>query len=248
MEYQAVSVRARIGMIIPSSNRLVEPQLNRHAPNGVVLHLTRLRMTGPHHMAHSNLLPYIGEAAAALSDARCDPIVFQCTGTAMEEGVEAEREIVRTIETATGCRASTTASATLAAFEALGARRVVLVSPYDRETHEHEIAFLTEAGCEIVAERSLGLSGSDAYCSAPPALWRDTVAAVQDDRADVYFVSCANIHSIDVIDALETVLNRPVVTSNQAALWHALRLANILDVIPHLGKLLTVACSEQLVN
>jgi len=244
VDYRPITVRARIGMIIPASNRLVEPQLNRHAPDGVVVHLTRLRMTGQYHKPIADLLPDIADAAGTLSDARCDPIVFQCTGTAMQEGVEAERGIVRKIESATGCRASTTASATMAAFEALGARRIVVVSPYPRETHEHELAFLTEAGIEIVGERSLGLSGSDAYCSAPPALWLDTVAAVQDDRADAYFVSCANIHSIDVIDEMEAEMDRPVVTSNQVALWHGLRLAGIQDSIAGLGKLLTVQIAE----
>jgi maleate isomerase len=247
VDYQPVNVRARIGLIIPSSNRLVEPQLNRHAPDGVAVHLTRLRMTGEYHKPIADLLPDIAGAAGTLSDARCDPIVFQCTGTAMQEGVEAERGIVRKIESATGCRATTTASAAMAALEALGARRIVLVSPYPRETHEHELAFLTEAGFEIVGERSLGLEGSDAYCSAPPALWRDTVAAVRNDRADAYFVSCANIHSIDIIDELEAVLNRPVITSNQVALWHGLRLTGIGDSIPGLGKLLTVPLAEALV-
>jgi len=50
---------------------------------------------------------------------------------------------------------------------------------------------------------------------------------LRDDRADAYFISCANIQSMDVIDELETKLGKPVVTSNQAALWAALRALGI---------------------
>ena len=60
---------------------------------------------------------------------------------------------------------------------------------------------------------------------------------MRNDDADAYFISCANIHSIDVIDALEDELDRPVITSNQAALWSALRLASLNDNISALGRL-----------
>jgi len=70
-----------------------------------------------------------------------------------------------------------------------------------------------------------------------PADWVETLTSMQDDRADVYFASCANIRAIEVIEELETRLGRPVVTSNQLVIWHALRLAGIDDVIPGLGRL-----------
>ena len=60
---------------------------------------------------------------------------------------------------------------------------------------------------------------------------------MKNDKADAYFLSCANIHAIDVIDDLEKALQRPVVTSNQAALWCALRTIGIRDTVPGLGSL-----------
>ena len=56
-------LRARVGLIIPSSNRLSEPQFQRYAPSGVQLHVTRLRMTGPHKAPLDELLPRIADAA-----------------------------------------------------------------------------------------------------------------------------------------------------------------------------------------
>ncbi len=62
--------------------------------------------------------------------------------------------------------------------------------------------------------------------------------ALRNDTADAYFLSCANIHSIDVIDELERDLSKPVITSNQAAIWCSLRAAGIRDDVPGLGALL----------
>src|SRR5919197_3197319 len=89
-------VRARIGLIIPSSNRLTEPQMRRYAPAGVEVHVTRLRMTGASHVPLAELMPRVVEAVAALDDARCDVIVFHCTAGSMEAGLAGARPILET--------------------------------------------------------------------------------------------------------------------------------------------------------
>jgi maleate cis-trans isomerase len=62
--------------------------------------------------------------------------------------------------------------------------------------------------------------------------------AMRRDDADAYFISCANIRATDVIEQLERELNKPVVTSNQAAFWSSLRMAGIKDDVPALGRLM----------
>ena len=237
MNQPANNVRARYGMIIPSSNRMAEPHAACYTPPGIVPHAARLRMTGPHFMALDDLLPKVAEAAVMLADAQCDPIAFHCTANSMAEGLAGERRIAQAIVDATGGKATTTAEATMAAFEQLGAKRIVLVSPYTRKNHQHELEFMAEAGIDVVGERNLGLNGSDAYCGMSPDAWVETLTAMKDDRADVYFASCANIRAIEVIEELEARLGRPVVTSNQLIIWRALRLAGINDAIHGLGRL-----------
>lgn len=61
-----------------------------------------------------------------------------------------------------------------------------------------------------------------------------------DARADALMISCLNTRSHFVIAALEQALGKPVITSTQATLWHALRLAGIADPIPGQGRLLSV--------
>jgi maleate isomerase len=51
-------------------------------------------------------------------------------------------------------------------------------------------------------------------------------------------MTCLNTRSHTVIARLEDRLGKPVITSTQATLWHALRLAGIDDRIAGYGALL----------
>ena len=238
MIYEPIVPRARIGFIIPSSNRMVEPQMQRYMPAGVVPHFTRIGMTNRHKAPLEKLLPRIIDAAELLADSKCDVIVLQCTGTSMSGGVDMDKHVVAEIERVTRRPALSTASALNAAFAALGARRLVFISETKQASHDRKLVYLREAGFDIVADKAASLEGTDAYCTTPPRFWYDTALALRDDSADAYFLSCANIHSIDVIEELERALGKPVVTSNQAALWCALRKARIPDAVAGLGALL----------
>src|SRR5262249_7185943 len=119
----------------------------------------------------------------------------------------------------------------------LGAKRLVFISETEQAGHDKKVKYLKEAGYELVADEAAALSGTDAYCIPPPQLWDDLAIRLNDDRAQAYFISCDIVHAIEVIERLESELNRPVVTSNQAALWCALRTLGLKDVVPGLGAL-----------
>jgi maleate isomerase len=237
MTYEPIGPRARIGFIIPSSNRMVEPQMQLHAPPGIAPHFMRLRMTNKYKRPLPELLPSILEAAALLMDSKCDIIVFQCTGTSMSGGVDMDNLVVSEIAKATKRPTISTASAVKSALAALAAKRLIFISETDQAGHDKKKLFLKEAGYEILADKAASLSGTDEYCITPPSYWYDTAMALRDDRADATFISCANIQSIDVIEDLERDFGKPVVTSNQAALWCALRTLGFPDVVPGLGSL-----------
>jgi maleate isomerase len=120
---------------------------------------------------------------------------------------------------------------------AVNANRIVFVSESPADHHASKEAYLREAGLDIAASKGMALPRSDVYCVTPPEYWLDCVAEMRDDSVDAYFVSCANIHATYVIDQLEERLDRPVLTSNQVALWCALRTVGIDDDVPELGRL-----------
>ena len=220
---------ARIGLIIPASNRMVEQEMVRHVPPYVVAHVMRLRMTGEHRGTLDALLPQVERAAGLLVDAHCDVVAFHCTANSTADGLAGEARLLEAVRQAGAVLATTTATALRRAFDALGARRIVLLTPYSQHTTDEEAGFLREAGYDVPLARGFGLKGSDEYCATPPQFWRDRVLEAARPDADAYFLSCANISVFSIIDEVEQRLGRPVVTSNQVVIWDALALLGIGD-------------------
>jgi len=227
----------RIGLIIPSSNRLTEPQFNAHVPPQVGVHVTRLRMTGKFRKPLSELKKSLAEAAEAISDVKPGVIVLHCTANSMENGLAHEAAIVEIIEKASGCPTLTTAQAITQAFSHCGIKKLVLVSPYVKETNEREVHYLSEAGYTVLHELGLGLE-THAYSAVTPEEWQKVVRENARADADGYFLSCTATRMIEAIDDLEKDLGKPVISSNQASLWQALRLAGVREAIPGFGRLL----------
>jgi maleate cis-trans isomerase len=232
--------RARLGVIIPSSNRLSEPQLQHYAPNGLAVHVTRLRMTGPWHKPISALHDEIRAAAGALADSKCDVICFHCTGGAMEEGPEVEARVIELINEETGATALATGTAIVQALKALAIRSLVLLTPYRPAVNEAERAYLGRLGFEVMHDIGLNLKGGDEYIHVPPERWldlaRDSIAA--HPGADGIFLSCTNTTQIEAIPAIERSTGKPCVNSNQAVLWAVTRtLAPKLGSWPREGRL-----------
>jgi maleate cis-trans isomerase len=214
---------ARIGLIIPSSNRLTEPQLRHFAPRELGIHVTRLQMTGKWNRPLSALGDDIQRAAGALADAKCDIIVFHCTGHAMEEGPDGDARTRALINAATGIEAISTASAIQEALDTLQLKRLILLTPYDQDTNDHEIDYIRQIGLTVVHDVALALPGSDQYLAQPPERWVALAVEHARDDADGYFLSCTNTTQIEAIEPIERKLGKPVVNSNQAVLWACMK-------------------------
>jgi maleate isomerase len=233
----AQDTKMRIGLIVPSSNRMTEAQFHRYAPAGVGVHVARVQMTGPHKKPIAALLDDVGRAASSLADARCNPVVFHCTGTSMAEGVEGETALVARVAKESGAVAFSTAQAIIEALKAMGLRRVVLFSPYPQATNDHEKEFLAEHGIEVVRDVALDVGASDNYIRVPVTRWIELAREHARVAADGFFLSCTNTTQIEAIETIERETGKPAVNSNQATLWAALKRAPAFGAIPHIPGL-----------
>jgi maleate isomerase len=231
-----MNMQSRIGLIIPSSNRLTEPQFHRYAPPEVGVHVTRLRMTGQWRKPPNELKKSLIEAAEALSDTKPALIVFHCTANSMENGLAGEADLVETIQQASGCETITTGQAIREAFNRFGIKKLVLISPYVKETNAHEVNYLAEAGFTVLHDVGLGLQ-SDGYGAVTPQEWIQIARENTRPDADGYFLSCTNTRMIEAIADLERQLEKPVINSNQATLWLCLKNLGVRHRNTALGRL-----------
>ena len=214
----------RVGLIIPSSNRMVEQEMVRYFPADVVAHVNRLRMTGPNLKPLRDLLPEVEQACAELVDAKCEVVAFHCTANSMAEGSGGEAALLEALRRAKAPNVATTSTAVMNALRALDAKSIALITPYSQKSTEEETHFFDEAGIEIVYAKGCDRGGSDAYCSTPPEFWSAEAASLAHTNFDALFLSCANIQCLGIIEDIEQRLGKPVITSNQVVIWEALRL------------------------
>jgi maleate isomerase len=232
---------ARIGLIIPSVNRLSEPQFTHFAPPGLGVHVTRARIAGKWRKPIAELAPMIAQAAGALADASPDLIVYHCTDSSMREGLDGERRILDIVRREAGTEAVSTSALVVEALNALGIRKLVIVSPY--QDNDVIIAYLQSCGFAVIHDVALRLPGHESS-DATPERWVQTTLDNARDEADGYFLSCTNTTQIEAIEELEAALGKPVVSSNQAVLWGAVkrlrsRLGSEVEM-PRLGRLMAM--------
>ena len=234
------AVRARLGVIVPSVNTVVEPWFSRVVPDNVSVHAARMFLSNDLSAAGIVEMDRTDGSRAIQQIASCRPhaIAYCCTASSIVQGRAYDEHLRGAITRATGAPATTATDSILEAFRALGISRVTAISPYTEDVDAAEHRFLAAAGIEVISHGHLGIA--DGFGLAAPD--RTTIASlarqVWDPRADGLLITCLNMRSHEVADELESGLARPVVTSTQATLWRLMRLAGIGDRVSGFGRLL----------
>jgi maleate isomerase len=117
-------------------------------------------------------------------------------------------------------------------------RRISLLTPYIRSVSEPFVDYFAARGLETVSLTCLGIEDDRDMARLAP----DSIAAVArevcDPAAEGLFISCTAVRAAESVEEIENALGKPVVTSNQAMFWQALRTAGCDLPVPGYGRLL----------
>ncbi len=145
---------------------------------------------------------------------------------------------IDTMAKAAGRPATSTSLAMLEAVTVLGAGTVDVLSAYPAPTTHRFLRFLDDAGIAVAAMVSLDCA--DELESHNLDIHQQAVRfnRALGSRTHPLLIPDTAIDTIGLIDRLELALGRPVVTGNQATLWHSLRLLGHECRAPESGVLL----------
>lgn len=241
--------RGKIGLIYPSPGLAGEIEFHRMAPEGVAILTTRIPLEKVTPEGLEKMATHVEEASSLLSHAEPDIIAFCCTTGSLIKGIGYDKELMRRMEASVRIPAITTSTAVLDSFQTLGIERIAISTPYYcDELNQREKAFLKDNGFVVTAIKSLRPSGPDeverphtrfVHQEQMYKLVKETFT----EDADAVFISCTGLGVMDIIEPLENDLKRPVITSNQATMWLALRKIGVNDKVSGLGQLfLQAAC------
>jgi maleate isomerase len=245
--------RARIGLLTPNDDAVPESEFWTMAPEGVSVHVSRVLLVDPRTFSDP---PHPDDATTLLAALPMQVIAFAFTTTSYVLGPDGEQALKARLEKCSnGIPVLLTGAAAVAAFRALGVRRIALIHPpwFADDEQELGVAYFRNQGFEVVYANQMRLRGfsvakptdplrkfTEIYPAELYAFARTEVPAT----AEAVFFGGNGFRAIGMIAALEEELGRPVLTGNQVVFWNALRQAGVRAPVNGYGRVFGTLHSE----
>jgi len=233
---------ATIGLIALASDIVIEPELRTFLPQtGVGLYTNRIPMPK---IVAVDTLRQMGDSitdvtAGLVPDDHLDVVIYGCTSGSMTIGPE---RVAAKIHAARPNVATTDPiSAGLKGLRTLNCQRIALLTPYIDEVNQLVETYIRGQGFDLAAMGSFNQVGDPEISRVPPqAIYDAALTLGKRNDIDGIFLSCTALRTSGIIQPLEDALSKPVVASNQALTWDALRLSGYSESVHGFGRLLTL--------
>jgi maleate isomerase len=251
--------RARIGMFIVGNEAVPEAEWWAMAPTGVSIHAARVTARAPWARWNADktnvaLEDDLARGARQFAAMKLSAVTVGHSSSSLLGGIAWDERTVAALRAELGEESFVTTNGldTQAALRALHVRRPFLVLPpwFNDET--------VAVGVRYYADAGLATAGHHRY--DPGRKWRDLApnelvpqgaglaqeveplyAQIRSHcpaDADGVLIAGTGFRCVAILDALEQDLGRPVVSANQASLWHCLRSSGVRTPIDGYGSLL----------
>ena len=229
--------RARIGLIGLSSGMVCEEEMHAMMPPGTQVLTTRV--ANQNQIDLSTLADMEGDmmraTATLLPEGHLDAVVYSCTSGTIAMGEEMVFERIRAVKPDVAI--TTPFTGAVAALKALGCQQITMMTPYTEEVTAAMRDELERRGLTVVRTVAFGLSKDSEMSRVEPQTIVDMALRADVPNAQALFVSCTALRTSAIIEELEMALGKPVVSSNQALVWHSLRLAGYTETVEGYGQL-----------
>ncbi len=234
-----IATRAAIGLIVLATDQTIEHEFRKVLDlPGVAFFESRIPNSAtitPETLKEMEAL-IADRSAVILPGATLDVIAFGCTSASMVIGEEKVFAQIRAARPGVAC--TTPITAAFAAFDALGAKRIGVLTPYRDDINRFMREYITARGYAVPVFGSFNEENDDIVARIAPESIREGIARIAaEGGVDAVFISCTNLRLAECAREIEREIGLPVTSSNHAMAWHCLRLAGVDDRLPAFGRL-----------
>lgn len=212
--------QSRIGLIVPSSNTVMESDFHRHLGEECVISTTRIFLETVTREAEIRMLDDdLANAAELMGTTAPDLVVFGCTSAGALGTLAHDDGISDLIAKASSAQTITVLRAVLTQLRDIGPRKLAVFTPYIADLTASIASSLEEAGFPPLKAAGMGIRANLEIGSVTPAeIVRFVESQIAGCAPDCVFLSCTNWRAIEAIEPLQSRLGIPIVSSNQAAI------------------------------
>jgi maleate isomerase len=217
----------RIGLIVPSSNTVMEPDFHRLFKQGAVVSTTRILLEQVTRDAELQMLQEgLPLAVQLIRTTAPHMVVFGCTSAGSLGGLTHDDGIRQMIEQQTGAKTVTVLQAVVTQLCLMRPQKVAVFTPYLEDLTSSVARCIAEAGYAVVKAVGMGIRDNLEIGRVAPAEIVSFVESHMGGRAaDCVFLSCTNWQALQAIEPLRSKLSIPIITSNQATVETVRRIA-----------------------
>ncbi len=237
-ERRQPGARGRIGVIQPAPGVMLEHEWPRWLPRDLLFPMGRVRFTDGSAAGYDRIATAAPDVAQDLASAGANLIAFACTIGSLYAGIAGENRLINALGTASGLPAISLGSTCVKALDAVGAKRVAIMTPYPPETNVWVANYIEACGFGVEAFITTPVGIVRIGDLQPAEIAAFAIAEMaRYPGADALWIPCTAIQTMDAIATIEAATGRPVVSGTQALLWHALALLDIADPVVGAGSL-----------
>ncbi len=235
---------ARIGLVVLASDYTVEHEfrhlLNLIGKDATGIDLYHSRIANSPNITPQTLAamePSITETAERLLPGdTLDVLAYGCTSASMVLGPERVNDLLNAAKPES--RNTNPVTSAFAAFDALGAKRVAVLTPYRSDVNAIVRDGLEKGGYEVPIFGSFNEEQDPVVANIDADSLKSAInTLVSKTKVDAVFVSCTSIRLMHIVGEIEDEVDLPVTSSNHAMAWHCLRLAGFNKVVSGAGRL-----------
>lgn len=229
-----------MGLMKPSTAGRGEggAELQKIVPSNVTIVSVALGIRDLVESQLSSALSRIETAAGELASMNADVITMGGTPPVVFGGYGFDKTIIERIGRVTTIPATTSQTSAVEAIRLFGARKIVVITPFEDNINSLIVQFMTASGFEIGSLQTANAPFEE-FPKIPLSLSYElclkAVKAAPD--AQCIWIPCSAWPMSDNIEPLEGETGIPVVASTQSEVWGALRLMGIKTPITGYGRL-----------
>ncbi|SIS75451.1 maleate isomerase [Roseivivax lentus] len=239
----ALGYRQKIGVVVPSTNTIVQPETDAVRLPGVTYHIGRIPISNKK-ISTDNFLDHVAAMRAGIETATdqvisagVDRLIMGVALEAFWGGLEGSEDLKAKLATHAGVPVILGSDAVAEGLRAFGAKSIAVLTPHMPKGDEQVRNWLEEAGFTVRRLTGLQCASPREIAEVPEARIRSALQDLDGDDVDALVQVGTNLAGAGVCAEAERLLGKPALSINTVSAWSAVRSAGIADRLRGRGRI-----------